>query len=445
MCPNEKPIENHGATLSGDVDLFYQTLFENNPDMVFFLDWEGIIAKANTITLKKLRYNSEELVLHPAENLVPNYEIDKYKDTLQQSLSGSSVNIDTAFVRSDGEILNIYLSMMPALNDGRVVGVFVIAQDVTEQRKIEKEYLETELKFRSIVEQALFGFFIIQHEKIMYTNAYFRELVAIDEPLDDKNLWELLHDDNKIKLKSMIERLVAGREAMTQYLQLYDADGDEIHVEIHAVRLMYQNEWTIIGTLHDVTERKRTEALNEYITYHDYLTGLPNRRAFDKKLEAELDERNEFNQQLAILYLDLDRFKYINDSLGHVLGDAFIKQVTIRIQQTLTGCTYLARMNGGDEFTILLLNPSDEQEAVKQSKQLLKAFQKPFVVDKYQLAITASIGISIFPDDAEDAETMMMHAHSALREAKKNGKNTFRFYSSGCILKPIINLCWKTI
>ncbi|WP_170140777.1 bifunctional diguanylate cyclase/phosphodiesterase [Oceanobacillus arenosus] len=430
MCSNEKPKENHGATLCRDVDLFYQTLFEYNPDMVFFLDWEGIIAKANNITLENLKYTAEELVLQPVENFVPSYEIDKYKDALRQALSGSLANIDTAFVRSDGEILNIYLSMMPALNDGRVVGVFAIAQDVTEQRKIEKEYLETELKFRSIVEQALFGFFIIQDEKIIYTNAYFRELMAIDEPLDDKNLWELLHDDNKSKLKSMIDRLVAGREAMTQYLQLHDADGNKIDVEVHAMRLIYQNEWTIIGTVHDVTEQKRTEALNEFITYHDYLTGLPNRRAFDKKLEAELDERKDSNQQVAILYLDLDRFKYINDSLGHVLGDAFIKQVSIRIQQSLKAHQYIARMNAGDEFAILLLTPGDEQEAVEQSKQILKALQKPFVIDRYQLTITTSIGISIFPTDAEDAETMMMHAHTALHDAKESGKNTFRFYSS---------------
>lgn len=167
----------------------------------------------------------------------------------------------------------------------------------------------------------------------------------------------------------------------------------------------------------------------EHMAYHDGLTGLPNRRLLQEQLMIKLNQAMKHNHSLGIMYLDLDRFKYINDSLGHSAGDRLLQEVSKRLTANVSGDDLVARM-GGDEFVIMLAK-TDRELALEVADKILMAFKEPFHVDKYELYLTTCIGLSIFPYDGEDATSLIKNADAALYRAKEQGKNTYNVYHSG--------------
>jgi diguanylate cyclase (GGDEF)-like protein/PAS domain S-box-containing protein len=177
----------------------------------------------------------------------------------------------------------------------------------------------------------------------------------------------------------------------------------------------------------DISDRKKIEELNRHLALHDSLTSLPNRRNFEEKLEQFLLVAKATQQKLAVLYLDLDRFKYINDTLGHLLGDELLRFAAVRIKNCLPDNGFVARL-GGDEFVIILQNSLDY--SVKVARDILSSFEKPFYIDSYELYITTSIGISVYPEDGTDVQTLMKDADVALYRAKEKGKNGIQIYNT---------------
>ncbi|WP_447985553.1 putative bifunctional diguanylate cyclase/phosphodiesterase [Nitrospira sp. Nam74] len=177
--------------------------------------------------------------------------------------------------------------------------------------------------------------------------------------------------------------------------------------------------------LKDVTERKRAERAIIELAYHDALTGLPNRRLFYDRLNLALFPAARKRQALAVLALDLDGFKTVNDSLGHAKGDLMLQWVAERLKATLRLGDTVAR-SGGDEFIILLSDLSNSADAVKIAQKLLGAFQPAFVLDGQEFPVTASIGLSLYPEDGVDADALMRNADAAMYRAKKQGGNAYQ-------------------
>lgn len=189
------------------------------------------------------------------------------------------------------------------------------------------------------------------------------------------------------------------------------------------------------GTMQDITERKQAEKKIRHLAYHDTLTGLPNRILFNERVERALSRAKRLGVKFALLFMDLDRFKLINDTLGHNVGDVFLKKVAERLQKLIRDTDYLALDSsliarfGGDEFTILLEGVAAQQDASKVAQRFLEDINTPITLDDHALQITTSIGISIFPDDGTDAVTLIKNADSAMYFAKMMGKNNFQFYA----------------
>ena len=184
-----------------------------------------------------------------------------------------------------------------------------------------------------------------------------------------------------------------------------------------------------VWSFRDVTERRQTEEQIRYQASHDLLTGLPNRTLFNEKLSEALSSAAKRNRQLAVMFLDLDRFKLVNDTLGHDIGDLLIKSTTQRLQACLRDCDILARW-GGDEFTLLVPDITDQQDAIAIACRMLEVFKLDFDLKQQSLHISVSIGIAIYPADGEDAKTLMKNADVALYRAKDEGRNTFELYQS---------------
>ncbi len=190
-------------------------------------------------------------------------------------------------------------------------------------------------------------------------------------------------------------------------------------------------------------ERKRAEDRIQYLATHDSLTGLPNRLLFGQLLGHALQAAKRFKRQLALLFIDLDRFKTINDTLGHDSGDLLLQEITARLRKTLRATDIVARF-GGDEFVVLLEEIQEPTQAGKVAEKILSTILRPVLIKGQEYRITASIGISLYPKDAEDEQTLLKNADLAMYLAKEDGKNTYQFFTSEMKTQSVERLTLET-
>jgi len=183
------------------------------------------------------------------------------------------------------------------------------------------------------------------------------------------------------------------------------------------------------GVAKDVTEKKKTEQIISYQAYHDLLTGLANRILFKDHLDLALAQAKRGQKMLAVMFLDLDRFKVVNDTLGHVIGDSLLKKVASRLKGCLREGDTLARQ-GGDEFTLLLPQIDDREDAMRTAEKIIKSFAVPFQIDGHELYVTISIGVALYPMDGESIDTLIKNADIAMYDSKAKGRNRCQLYSS---------------
>lgn len=411
-------------------DMFYRSLFEHSPDMTFFLDIHGIIAKVNGSFSEILGYTQEEVVLSSFEHFMPSSEMTMYKELFKKALTGKTQYVETRLLHKKGNTIYIRLNIIPAISEGKAIGIFGIAKDITDMQKTTIELAESELRFDSIVEEALVGVYIVQEDgKVLYGNEKFYEILGIENRRTEVNFQDFVHPEDIDKLNDIGKLLINGEAGISHTYRILKEDGTVLDIESRSKKVYFKNKPHMTGTIQDITERKKAAELNDYLAYHDYLTGLPNTRLFYEKLEKELVISKTLQQKLTVMVLDLDRFKYVNDTLGHFTGNELLQKVSKRLYDCLGEDDILVRF-GGDEFGIILPNIGSTNQVIKYAETLIASLEEPFYIDKYKLYITASIGISIFPNDGEDSEAITKHADSALFKAKDNGRNTYKIFSS---------------
>ena len=193
----------------------------------------------------------------------------------------------------------------------------------------------------------------------------------------------------------------------------------------------------------DITERKQAEKEIQKLAYYDVLTGLPNRTLFLDRLSQALAQGRREERKVGVLFLDLDRFKAINDTLGHVAGDMLLKYVARRLQGCVRQSDTVARL-GGDEFVVILPGVHTEADLTAFSKKILETLSRPVRLGEKKFFTTASIGISVFPEDADDVETLIRNADIAMYAAKDRGKNTYQFFSTEMNAKVVEKLGLET-
>jgi diguanylate cyclase (GGDEF)-like protein len=190
----------------------------------------------------------------------------------------------------------------------------------------------------------------------------------------------------------------------------------------------------LVRAIRYAIERKRSESYINQLAYYDSLTGLPNRMLLNDRLTLALIRARRKKQALAVMFLDLDNFKTINDTLGHVVGDLLLKEVSERLKRCLREADTVARL-GGDEFTILLPDMGKEEDVIIVAERVLVALKPPCLIGRHELYVTASIGISRYPSDGEDDEALLKHADAAMYRAKEQGKNCYQFFSPAMNVK----------
>ena len=193
---------------------------------------------------------------------------------------------------------------------------------------------------------------------------------------------------------------------------------------------MAENVCYALDNFEREAERRRAAQRIEYLASHDALTGLPNRVWFSQALQLAIDSARRTGRRFAVLFIDLDRFKIVNDTLGHAAGDALLEETSRRIKENLRSSDIVARL-GGDEFVVLAQELNDLEQVARVADKLVAVLMEPFAILGQVCRVTASIGISLFPADAQDEPGLMKSADVAMYGAKEAGKNTYRFYSKG--------------
>ena len=233
-----------------------------------------------------------------------------------------------------------------------------------------------------------------------------------------------------VKLEVLYEKLLSGDQsgAMTELL-LQCRDGSPLAVEVQRRTLRSGSSWILVAVARDITERKEAEQRLLKLAHFDTLTGLPNRSQFNDSLMHSMRQAAEHHWSLAVLFLDVDRFKNVNDTLGHTIGDELLRQFSSRLVDCLRVRDTIGRF-GGDEFAAILMLPEGAQNAVVVVDKIREVLRRPFDLKGHEVTVTASIGISVFPDDAADPDTLIQYADTAMYRAKEAGRDAFRFFTA---------------
>ncbi|MET0268058.1 MAG: EAL domain-containing protein [Duganella sp.] len=317
-----------------------------------------------------------------------------------------------------------------------------------DNERIAAQLENSEKMYRYLVDSSPDIIYTLNHEgKITFVNDRVQQLLGVSrDELVGRHYSVLVHDEDQERARYAFgERRSNGHfadpGARTAELRLKCSSGIERTFSItlktmapnaigmhSAGQAVAQHEFFgIYGVARDITERKRAEEMISYQAYHDILTDLPNRMLFNDRLGLAVIQARRKLTELAVMFIDLDRFKLVNDTLGHVKGDELLQQVAQRLKGCLRRGDTLARQ-GGDEFTIVLPELNDREDAKNIADKFLESLEAPFDLDGHQVHISASIGIAVYPHDGDNIDALLRHADIAMYQVKGQGKNGHSFY-----------------
>jgi diguanylate cyclase (GGDEF)-like protein/PAS domain S-box-containing protein len=227
-----------------------------------------------------------------------------------------------------------------------------------------------------------------------------------------------------------IHRHTLGRDEPTVYEESGNVRGEYVFLDIHQARFKNAQGEVIgtVGSARDITERKASEAFVQHLAHHDALTDLPNRILLNDRLRQAIALARRDRGRLAVLFIDLDRLKPVNDTLGHDIGDLLLKEVARRLLEVVTREADTAARLGGDEFVVLLQRVNKEQDAVLMAKKILTVLNQPFTVFRHEISISACVGIALYPQHGDDGTQLLKNADAAMYEAKRAGRNAYRVF-----------------
>jgi diguanylate cyclase (GGDEF)-like protein/PAS domain S-box-containing protein len=302
-------------------------------------------------------------------------------------------------------------------------------RNVSTQKQLEEAYAELNQIFNSTAD----GMRVIDENfNIIRVNKKLLEMIdKTEEEVLGKKCYELFPEFNCKNSSCLLNLNKEGRDYVEFETKLFKEKGQNIPCNV-VVTPFVNTEGNLVGVLEsirDITKRKEYEEKINILAYHDYLTGLPNRLCFIKFLEQEISKAMEAEGKFAVVFIDLDDFKSVNDSLGHSVGDKLLIEVAKRLSKVMRNIDRISRV-GGDEFILYLADTENTDEIKKVAERILHAVEQPFLINGHEILVSASLGISIFSADGTDAETLIKRADISMYRAKEQGKNSYAFYTT---------------
>jgi diguanylate cyclase (GGDEF)-like protein/PAS domain S-box-containing protein len=406
----------------------YRELFENANDIVYTTDVDGIITSMNLAGERVTGYSREEVLGKQIQQFIAPEHVERAREAMHEKLHGDAASTfyEIDILHRNGRRIPLEVSTRLVWRDGRPVGVQGIGRDVTERKA-------NEARYRLLFERNLAGVYRTTVDgRILDCNDACARMFGYDdrESLLQADAPSLYFDSND--RVTFLQNLREHRSLTNQEHRMRRRDGSEVWV-LENVSLLESRGPdgvdVLEGTIIDITDRKYAQAQIEYQAYHDVLTGLPNRLLFRDRITIALAHARRSGRAAAVLFLDLDQFKHVNDTLGHTVGDRLLQAIGARLVNCVRAEDTVARM-GGDEFTILLPELNERRGAATVAQKLIDAVRHPVVIDDHELFVTTSIGIAIFPEDGFDAEMLLKNADRAMYRAKELGRDNYQYVSA---------------
>ena len=396
-------------------------IIANVHEMIIVIDSHETIIAVNLEAKNRLAYYEDELIGESVSRIFPEESSSKSRGLDHLVEVGSGAYVETFFRSKELKPIPVILSVAKIFGHP---GMILSAQGISERKQTEEVHQIAQF---SIDRAADAVFWIRPDARIDYVNeaacrvlGYSREeLLALTVHNIDPNFlrtsWQEHWEEVKRARSFTLESIYRMK------------DGKTFPVEVSINYIRFQEKEYHCVFVRDISERKRTEESLSYLAHHDGLTHLPNRTLLLDRLDQALARATRHKKTVAVLFIDLDNFKSINDSLGHSVGDLLLRTVSERLSKSVRKGDTVARL-GGDEFAVLFPDMSDSHDVAKIIKKLSKIFETPFQLMENEFFITASIGVSVYPNDGNQSEILLRDADTAMYRAKEKGRNNYQFF-----------------
>jgi len=308
-----------------------------------------------------------------------------------------------------------------------------LEQKERDRRQAVEALRESEIKFKSYAEQAIVGVYLLQDEVFKYVNPKFAEMFGytVEECLKDMSFKNLVYTEDLAIVTEQVGKRTAVKDDFVHYFfRGVKKNGQIFDVEVYGSSSIHEGRLAAAGTILDITERKRAEEEIKRLATHDALTDLPTMKLAKDRLKMAISLAQRNQTMLAVMFIDLDDFKEVNDTLGHEAGDYVLKQVAGRMLGCVRSSDTVARV-GGDEFLIIANDIHIPKIAEQIAGKVINIVSSPIVFNGGQASVGASIGIALYPNDGQDIDQLIKQADKAMYRAKNSGKNSFRFANNG--------------
>jgi diguanylate cyclase (GGDEF)-like protein/PAS domain S-box-containing protein len=423
----------------------HRAILESMAEPYYQVDLKGNLVLINTAFCQLLGYSEHELLgMNNRDYQSPKVAASVFKTFNDVYRTGKpTMGYDWAMVRKDGSKVLVE-SSVHLIKDahGQPIGFRGMLRDVTARRQSEQALRESEERFRSLTELSS-DWYWEQDREFRFIRLEGRGKATFENYLG-KTTEEIGFD----VVDGGSEAYRGPQEAHKPYRDVvisYALRGQERYISVSG-EPMFDDRARFTGyrgVARDITDSKRAERRIQYLATHDELTGIPNRAKFSRTLNLAIESARHHDGKFAVLFVDLDRFKTINDSLGHAFGDTLLKETAARLTQVFRSDEVVARL-GGDEFVVLVEGVTEVEQVKAVASEILTAVVKPIDLMGQECQVTASIGISMYPADGRDEQSLMKNADIAMYRAKDEGKNNYRFYSRDIIGRAIERLMLET-
>ncbi|WP_324780933.1 EAL domain-containing protein [Thiobacillus sedimenti] len=435
----------HRATLSAlrESEERFRLLLDSSPEAIFGVDTQGRCTFVNPACLAMLGYTEEEMLGKGVHALIHHTYPDGSPYPKEQcnircsTLEGRPTHVDSeVHWRKDGTSFPVEYWSHPMYRNGELVGAVVNFMDISERKRMEQALRDSEARYRLISSVST-----DLHYSCVQTDGGFLALdwatvpgdqifgYTLDEILQ-RGCWRgLVHPDDLAEFDRNITHLEPGRRSECE-LRVLAKDGSTHYIRAYSLAVEADAAHArarLYGACQDVTERRQTEARIEFLAHHDALTGLPNRILVRDRFEQATARAQRSRRQVAMLFLDLDNFKVVNDTLGHIAGDKLLLEAVQRLARCTRDSDTISRQ-GGDEFIVLLNEIPDVETVERVAADILQKLAEPLEINGHAMNTSCSIGIAVYPQDGSDFDTLLQKADTAMYNAKDAGRNAYRFF-----------------
>jgi len=412
------------------------------PEAILTVTTSGIIESTNFAADRVLKAHNNTLIgLNILQFFDKNQQIEKLIDVVR--LQQSSQEFKGLYYNK--QPFHMWVSLSPISSMNNNIWVCVIS-DVSSWKLAEANLKTKSSELDAILENAMVGIAFIKDRKFLHVNHKFETLFSYMRAqisgMSTRCLY--LSDIAFEQLSDEVDAVLNSGENFEGQLEMVRQNGERFWCSVSSKAIDHEDaQQGTIWLFEDVTHQRKNEERLVNLASFDSLTGLPNRAVFLDRLEHALHKAHRESGTLAVFFLDLDHFKHINDSLGHKAGDQLLCEVGTRLQASIREGDTVARL-GGDEFTIILEDVRSAQYVAKIAEKILLAISETYLLDTIEVNISPSIGISLYPADGRDMDTLLKNADAAMYYAKDNGRNNFQFYSAEMNAKAAERLAMET-